>query len=393
MIITGGLSIQMVVLALLTVRSVLDRVWFPDYHVDESSFCLAPSLPLKLILRCLVPEFTPPTLLNWPTCVKHCRFLVLVVLSLMVNSHLFWWLYTCCWQWSGHELGPNTRPARAGMSTIYDPCSAQATAHHAARAWSRWKIGLTNALTMPLHAAHLDLSPTTAIPHAGLVVTLTPLSVLMAVITSMQHIRTNAATLHQDRVQRWFFSSWPLCLLCTSCVFCIVVFFRSRVFVLSGSLLSPQVMDRLFIRVYCIEYQRLLRAQYVEPPLDLLFLEQVNDIFDFSFGNRPSHIAFSCHFSHDLLWYKEEVFVSVRWYIRHHCPWNSFSGVAPLPPLWHRRAGEQSRLSYQSVCRKGLRHSSSLVRELDELVSMFPYAGAERFTSFLWRRDPVLCLV
>ena len=106
MIITGGLSIQMVVVALLTVKSVLDRVWFPDYHVDESSFCLAPSLPLKLILRCLVPEFTPPTPLNWPDMCEALSFLGSRGPVTHGEQSPFLWLYTCCWQWSGHELGP-----------------------------------------------------------------------------------------------------------------------------------------------------------------------------------------------------------------------------------------------------------------------------------------------
>ena len=34
-----------------------------------------------------------------------------------------------------------------------------------------------------------------------------------------QHIRINAATLHQDRVQHWYFSSCSLCLLWTTCHF------------------------------------------------------------------------------------------------------------------------------------------------------------------------------
>ena len=46
------------------------------------------------------------------------------------------------------------------------------------------EIWVTNALTMPLHLAHLDSSLKKTIADAGLVITLTLLSVLMAVITS-----------------------------------------------------------------------------------------------------------------------------------------------------------------------------------------------------------------
>ena len=60
------------------------------------------------------------------------------------------------------------------------------------------------------------------------------------------------------------------------------VFSESQVFVLSGLFLSQRMMDRLFIRVNCIEYQRLLRAQYVEFSFRIAFLKQVNGIVDSS---------------------------------------------------------------------------------------------------------------
>ena len=46
------------------------------------------------------------------------------------------------------------------------------------------EIRVTNVLTMPLHLAHLDSSLTTTLPHAGFIITLTLLCVLMAVTTS-----------------------------------------------------------------------------------------------------------------------------------------------------------------------------------------------------------------
>ena len=151
----------------------------------------------------------------------------------------------------GTNLAPNTRPAGAGMSTIYDPsfstgygspCSTcmvtvenwvNECADHAA---ARGTFGLIS-----------NHSDTTRWTRRNFDTFVCPdgCNNIKEILDRLQHIRTNAATLHQDWVQCWFFSSWPLCLLCTSRVFSVVVFSRSRVFVLSGSLLSPQVMDRL----------------------------------------------------------------------------------------------------------------------------------------------------
>ena len=44
-------------------------------------------------------------------------------------------------------------------------------------------------------------------------------------------------------------------------------------------------------------------------------------------------------------------------------------------------------------CSRSLWHSSSLVCPLEELVALFPYAGAERFTSFLRIQDSLLLFV
>ena len=59
--ITGGLSMQMVVLASLTVKPLLDGVLFPDHLVGVFLSCLVPSLPLSLIWLSLVPELSPTT--------------------------------------------------------------------------------------------------------------------------------------------------------------------------------------------------------------------------------------------------------------------------------------------------------------------------------------------
>ena len=96
----------------------------------------------------------------------------------------------------------------------------------------------------------------------------------------------------------------------------------SQVFVLSGFLLSQQVMDRLSsststapsIDDYC-EYNmwNLL--------LELLFFEQISGIFaPYLVEIDVAKIALSCHFALDLLCFKEEVLVSARSSIGHHCP-------------------------------------------------------------------------
>ena len=72
------------------------------------------------------------------------------------------------------------------MSTIFDPCSTQATVHYATRVWSRWKSWVTNVLTMPLHLAHSDSPLVITLPHAGFKITLTLPCVLMAVTTSVR---------------------------------------------------------------------------------------------------------------------------------------------------------------------------------------------------------------
>ena len=41
----------------------------------------------------------------------------------------------------GNDSSPHTCATGARMSTIYDPCSTQATAIHAARVWSWWEFG------------------------------------------------------------------------------------------------------------------------------------------------------------------------------------------------------------------------------------------------------------
>ena len=79
----------------------------------------------------------------------------------------------------------------------------------------------------------------------------------------------------------------------------------------------PSDGSTFFIRVYCIEYWRLLRAQCVESSIGIAFPHACE-----WYRLDLAMIAFSCHFALDLLCYKEEVFVSTRWYIGHRCPWN-----------------------------------------------------------------------
>ena len=55
----GVLFIQMVVLALLMVKPLLDGVLFHDPFMGELMSCLVPWLSQRLILLSLVLEFTP----------------------------------------------------------------------------------------------------------------------------------------------------------------------------------------------------------------------------------------------------------------------------------------------------------------------------------------------
>ena len=53
------------------------------------------------------------------------------------------------------------------------------------------------------------------------------------ILERLQHIRTHAAPSHQDRVQRWFFSSCSMCLLCTSRELSSCVSLALRIFLFS----------------------------------------------------------------------------------------------------------------------------------------------------------------
>ena len=78
-----------------------------------------------LILLFQMPELIPTTPLKSLLWLRHCLFSGPVA-------------QTCCWcVWAGSS--PHTCAAGASMSTIYDQCPTQATAHHATRTWSQWK--------------------------------------------------------------------------------------------------------------------------------------------------------------------------------------------------------------------------------------------------------------
>ena len=99
---------------------------------------------------------------------------------------------------------------------------------------------------------------------------------------------------------------------------------QSFVFAFSGSLLSHQVMDRLSSSAStATSIDDYSEHNMWNPLLELLFLKHVNGIVDsYVVDFDLARIAFSCQIVLDLLCYKEEVFVSPRWYIGHHCPWN-----------------------------------------------------------------------
>ena len=82
-------------------------------------------------------------------------------------------------------------------------------------------------------------------------------------------------------------------------------------------------MDRLSSSVSTARVLTITLGTMWNPLLELLFLEHVIGIVDSYLEDFDlAKIAFSCHFALDLLCYKEEVFVSTRFSIGHHCPWN-----------------------------------------------------------------------
>ena len=115
---------------------------------------------------------------------------------------------------------PRTRAAGVSMSTICDTRSTQAAAHHAtcvcgnlgnecadhvAVLGTFGRISSHNVVTRWIRH-NFDTS-----------VCFDGCNNICETLERLHHIRTNAWTFHQDRVQHWYFSPCSLCPLCTTC--------------------------------------------------------------------------------------------------------------------------------------------------------------------------------
>ena len=128
----------------------------------------------------------------------------------------------------------------------------------------------------------------------------------------LQHIRTNAATLHQDRVLALLFSSCSLCPLCTSRELS-SCFFNSLRFLHSLGCCFPNKWWTFFFRVLPQRVSTITPGTMWNPLFELLVFEHVNGIVDsYLVDFDLAQIAFSCHFALDLLCYQEEMLVSAR---------------------------------------------------------------------------------
>ena len=168
-------------------------------------------------------------------------------------------------------------------------------------------------------------------PHAGFVVTLTLLFVSMVATASVKLL--NDCSTFEQTPRQYTKTGFSIGIFHrVSCVLC-APFVSSRhvshlpsafCFAFSGWMLSQRVMDRFSSSSStATSIDDYSEHSMWNPLLELLFLKHVNGIVDSYLVDLDLvRIACSCHFALDLLCYKEEVFVSTRWYIGHHCPWN-----------------------------------------------------------------------
>ena len=132
----------------------------------------------------------------------------------------------------------------------------------------------------------------------------------------LQHIRTNTATSHQDRVQHWHLSSCSLCSVHSLRVLLSYISLAPSLLFLPSLVhwFSQQVMVPISSSASTISsIDDSSEHNMWNPLLELLFLERVNDIFDSYIVDLDlAQIALSCHFAHNLLCSKEEVLVSAQ---------------------------------------------------------------------------------
>ena len=213
---------------------------------------------------------------------KHCRFLVLEVLSLRMNSHVFMMilcmLLVIVWA--------RSRPARSWHSRV----------NNLIRVQNRLR------LTMQHVYGHSGNLGNEGADHAAALGTY---GIISSHIVATRWIRHNFETgsSHRDH-----------CPLCTSRALSSCDFSCSQFSVFFGLLLSQQAMDRLSSSASAApSINDYSEHNMWNPPLELLFLEQVNALVDsFLVEIDLAKITFSCHFALDLLCYKEEVLISTR---------------------------------------------------------------------------------
>ena len=218
-------------------------------------------------------------------------------------------------------------------------------------------IWVTNALTMLLPLALLGSSLAITSPLAGFVITLTLLFGLMAVTTSARSL--NDGNTFEQRLRCLIRTGFSIgsrhrvhcvleCFICVHvmCSLCSQVFVWVIAFATSDG-------PTPFIHVYRIEYRRLLRAQHVESSIGTAFPRACELCCRLlPRGLRPGQdrtVLSLCSWLTLLQGGGARLCTMIHWT---PLPLVFLLGAAPLPPLWHRRAAVQSRLSYLSACNK-----------------------------------------
>ena len=180
-------------------KILLDGVWFPDLLVGELMSCLVPSLPPRLNLLSLVPEYTPTTPLKWLLWLTHCFFLVLVVQSPVMGSRVFVTILCMLlvFVWAQSKLVHTCRLAfaraqrrlRLTMQHVYGHSGnfGNECADHAAALGTFGLISNHNVATRWIRH-NFDAS-----------VCFDGCDNISEVLERLRHIRTNATSLHQDR--------------------------------------------------------------------------------------------------------------------------------------------------------------------------------------------------
>ena len=184
------------------------------------------------------------------------------------------------------------------------------------------EIWVTNAPIMLLPLALMGSSLATMSPHVGFGTLLTLMDVSIGATISANHLtdfRTFGQTLllsiwTEFSIGNFFCVFFVFSALLTCVLVMYLICSHPFAFPFADSLLSQQVMDRLFSSASTASsIDDYSKHNMWNPLLELLFLKHVNDIFDPYLVNLDlAQIALSCHFAHNLLCSKEEVLVSAQ---------------------------------------------------------------------------------